>query len=51
MLTGDDKPALKLRWVGEEQQREHIAQEFKDTLAAELGAAAVLTLGTFNPDK
>lgn len=48
ILTGDDKPTLKLRWAGEEQQVEEIAQEFKTTLAKEVGGAATLTLGTFS---
>jgi uncharacterized protein YfdQ (DUF2303 family) len=47
ILTSDDKPALKLRWAGEEQQVEEIAQEFKATLAQEVGCAASLILGTF----
>lgn len=51
ILTGGDKPALKPRWVGEEQQREEIAQEFKAVLQREVGGAASLTLGTFNPGK
>lgn len=48
ILTGDDKPTLKLRWAGEELQVEEIAQEFKTTLAKEIGGAATLTLGTFS---
>lgn len=48
ILTGDDKPTLKLRWASEEQQVEEIAQEFKTTLAKEVGGAASLTLGTFS---
>lgn len=48
ILTGDDKPTLKLRWAGEEQQVEEIAQEFKATLAKEVSGAASLTLGTFS---
>lgn len=47
ILTGDDKPTLKLRWVGEELQVEDIAQEFKKVLAGEVGGHATLTLGTF----
>lgn len=45
--TGDDKPTLKLRWVGEEGQKEEIARDFKDVLGQEIGGAAKLTLGTF----
>lgn len=48
ILTGDDKPTLKLRWAGEEQQVEEIAHEFKATLTKEVGGAATLTLGTFS---
>jgi len=47
--TGGDKPVFSLRWVQEGLQREEIAQEFKDVLAKEVGAAATLTIGTFNP--
>ncbi|MCY1557308.1 hypothetical protein D9M68_941520 [compost metagenome] len=49
ILTGGDKPALKLRWVGEELQREEIAQEFKVALSTNIGEAATLYLGSFNP--
>ncbi|MCY1200473.1 hypothetical protein D9M69_379230 [compost metagenome] len=49
ILTGSDKPVLKPRWVGEEIQREEIAQEFKRVLSEQLGEAATLYLGTFNP--
>lgn len=45
--TGDDKPTLKLRWVGEEGQKEEIARDFKDVLGQEVGGATKLTLGTF----
>lgn len=48
ILTGDDKPTLKLRWASEEQQVEEIAHEFKTTLGKEVGGAATLTLGTFS---
>jgi len=48
ILTSGDKPTLKLRWVGQEQQVEEIAQEFKSVLAQEVGGAASLTLGTFS---
>lgn len=40
---------LKLRGVGEEVQREEIAQEFKSVLDTQIGPAAQLTLGTFDP--
>ena len=43
------QPMLKLRWIGEEVQREEIAQEFKSVLDAQIGEAATLTLGVFDP--
>ena len=39
---------LKLRWIGEEAQREAIAQEFKAVLDTKVGTAAKLSLGTFD---
>lgn len=47
VLTGNDKPVLKPRWVAEEQVREEIAQEFKDLLSADIADATSLTIGTF----
>lgn len=49
VITSGAQPMLKLRWVGEEVQREEIAQEFKSVLDTQIGAAAQLTLGTFDP--
>jgi len=49
VITSGAQPMLKLRWVGEEVQREEIAQEFKSVLDAQIGTAALLTLGTFDP--
>lgn len=51
VLTGEDKPVLKPRWVGEELQREEIAKEFKTVLAQEVGGSAELLLGNFNAGK
>lgn len=48
VLTSEDKPTLKPRWVGEELQREEIAKEFKTVLAKEVGGSATLLLGSFN---
>ncbi|KJK17139.1 DUF2303 family protein [Pseudomonas sp. 2(2015)] len=48
VLTGGSQPVLKLRWIGEESQREAIAQEFKAVLHVKVGASAVLSLGTFD---
>lgn len=47
VITSGAQPMLKLRWIGEEVQREEIAQEFKSVLDAQIGAATPLTLGTF----
>lgn len=49
VITSGSKPVLKLRWVGEEVQREYIAQEFKAVLQRNIGDAAVLSLGAFDP--
>lgn len=49
VITSGAQPMLKLRWIGEEMQREEIAQEFKSVLEAHIGEAAQLTLGTFDP--
>lgn len=48
VITGGAQPALKLRWIGEEAQREAIAQEFKAVLDGKVGTAAKLSLGTFD---
>ncbi|MFK3971146.1 DUF2303 family protein [Pseudomonas sp. NPDC087358] len=48
VITSGAVPVLKLRWVGEEVQREEIAQEFKQVLDAQIGKAAKLALGTFD---
>ncbi|WP_160286516.1 DUF2303 family protein [Pseudomonas knackmussii] len=47
VITTEAKPVIKLRWVGEEQVREEIAQEFKELLAAEIADSTSLTIGTF----
>ncbi|MNP24874.1 hypothetical protein D3C76_1176550 [compost metagenome] len=49
VITSGTPSVLKLRWVGEEVQREEIAQEFKSVLDAAVGTHAKLTLGTFDP--
>jgi uncharacterized protein YfdQ (DUF2303 family) len=49
LMTGEDKPVFKLRWVGEETQKEAIAQDFKEALDLQLGAEVTLTIGKFNP--
>lgn len=50
VITSGVQPVLKLRWISEEVQREEIAQEFKSVLEAQVGEAAKLALGTFNPN-
>ena len=49
VITSGAQPMLKLRWIGEEVQREEIAQEFKSVLDAQIGTATQLTLGIFDP--
>lgn len=51
VITGDNAPALKLRWVGEEAQREEFAQEFKEVLDQKIGEYVPLTIGTFQLGK
>jgi len=51
VITGRDEPLLKLRWVGEEAQREEFAREFKTVLEKEVGGFAPLTIGTFSLGK
>lgn len=51
VITGRDEPHLKLRWVGEEAQREAFAREFKDVLEQEVGSLVPLTIGTFSLGK
>ncbi|MFJ3375502.1 hypothetical protein ACIPLA_11365 [Pseudomonas sp. NPDC086112] len=48
VLTDGEKPLLRLRWIGEEQLREDLAQEFKDVVQQEIGGGAKLTIGSFN---
>lgn len=48
VITGKDEPVLKLRWVGEEAQREGFAREFKELLNSEVGGFVPLTLGTYH---
>jgi len=48
VITSGPQPVLKLRWVGEEVQREDIAQEFKAVLQDKIGEAAALSLGAFD---
>ncbi|MFK0090683.1 DUF2303 family protein [Pseudomonas sp. NPDC090755] len=49
VITSGSQPVLKLRWIGEEAQREDIAQEFKSVLQDKIGSNAVLSLGGFDP--
>lgn len=48
VITSGSQPVLKLRWIGEEVQREAIAQEFKAVLEDKIGTAAKLSLGSFS---
>lgn len=47
VISGKEEPVLKLRWVGEETQREEFAREFKGVLDQEVGGFVPLTIGTF----
>jgi len=49
VITSGAQPILKLRWVGEEVQREGIAQEFKTVLQEKIADAAALSIGAFDP--
>lgn len=49
VITSGSQPVLKLRWLGEEVQREDIAQEFKTVLQQQIGANAALAIGSFDP--
>lgn len=48
VITSGSQPVLKLRWLGEEAQREAIAQEFKQVLEEKVGESAKLVLGSFD---
>jgi len=49
VITSGQQPVLNLRWIGEEVQREDIAQEFKAVLEDKIDEAASLALGLFDP--
>lgn len=51
VITGRDEPLLKLRWVGEEAQREGFADEFKQVLEGAVGGLVPLTIGTYQQGK
>lgn len=51
VITGRDQPLLKLRWVGEEAQREAFADEFKQVLQHEIGGLVQLTIGNYQQGK
>lgn len=48
VLTSGNQPVLKLRWIGEEVQREEIAQEFKGVLQTLVKDKAALRIGAFD---
>lgn len=47
ILTGDEKPRLRLRLVGADALPEQIADEFKGLLTQSLGEHADISIGTF----
>lgn len=47
IITGSEKPRLRLRWVQREAQEEEIAQEFKELLISKLGDSCHVTVGRF----
>lgn len=47
VITSGALPVLKLRWVGEEVQREAIADELKTVLQERIGSKVKLSLGVF----
>lgn len=48
VITSSAQPMLRLRWIGEEVQREEIAQDFKSALQKEINSNAQLMLGAFD---
>lgn len=48
VITGE-KPALTLRIVGKEALLEDMRREFRELVLREIGDAAVMTIGSFNP--
>lgn len=51
VITGRDEPLLKLRWVGEDAQREGFADEFKQVLDKAVAGMVPLTIGTYQQGK
>lgn len=51
VITSGDAPVLKLRWVGEEAQREGFATEFKGVLASSISSNVPVTIGAFSVGK
>lgn len=51
VFSSDAKPVLKLRRVGEDVQREDIAEEFKSVLVVQVGMQPSSTLGHSTLDK
>lgn len=49
VITSGAQPVMKLRWVGEDVQREDIAQAFKTVLQDKIGDAVALSLSAFDP--
>lgn len=51
VLTGDDKPRLKLRICALESAQEEMADEFRSKLQQFLSANSTVYIGSFNPGK
>lgn len=51
VITGREEPLLKLRWVGEDAQREGFADEFKQVLDKSVAGMVPLTIGTYQQGK
>lgn len=50
VITGGDKPMLSMRWMQKEVLLEEMGQEFKQAISSEIGGAADLLIGSFNPN-
>jgi len=47
VLTGEDVPRFRLRWVNQGPQTDHILHQFRDRLTEQLQDVLPITLGTF----
>lgn len=48
VITSGSQPVMKLRWIGEEIQREEVAQEFKGAVMLLVNNNAKLRIGSFD---